>query len=40
MGENVKMGLKEKGVYTRNWCHSAQDSDSWRMGKVGVPSKL
>ena len=27
---NIRMYLKEMGVSTRNWVHSAQDRDYWR----------
>ena len=28
--DNFKMGLKEIGIDTRNWVHSAQGRDYWR----------
>ena len=28
--ENIRMGLKELGINTRNWVDSAQDRDYWR----------
>ena len=28
--DNVRMGLKEIGLNTRNWVESAQDIDYWR----------
>ena len=27
---NIRMDLKEIGIYTRNWIDLAQDSDYWR----------
>ena len=27
--DNIRMGLKEIGINTRNWVHSAQDTDCW-----------
>ena len=29
--ENIRMGLKEIGINTRNWVDSAQDRDYWRV---------
>ena len=29
--DNITMDLKEIGVNTRNWVHSAQDRDYWRV---------
>ena len=28
--DNVRMDLKEIGIDTKNWVHSAQDRDYWR----------
>ena len=28
--ENIRMGLKEKGINTSNWVNSAQDRNYWR----------
>jgi hypothetical protein len=28
--DNIRMGLKEIGMNTRNWVDSAQDRDYWR----------
>ena len=28
--DNIRMDLKEIGIYTRNWVDSAQDRDYWR----------
>ena len=37
--DNVKMNLKEIGIYTRNWIDSAQDRDYWR-ALVNAPLDL
>ena len=29
--DNIRMDLKEIGSNTRNWIHSAQDRDYWRV---------
>ena len=29
--DNIRMGLKEIGINTRNWVDSAQDRDYWRV---------
>ena len=28
--DNIRMGLKEIGIHTRNWVNSAHDRDYWR----------
>ena len=28
--DNIRMDLKEMGIYTRNWVDSTQDKDFWR----------
>ena len=28
--DNIRMDLKEIGINTRSWVHSAQDRDYWR----------
>jgi hypothetical protein len=28
--DNIRMGLKETGINTRNWVDTAQDRDYWR----------
>ena len=38
---NIRMDLKEIGINTRNWVHSAQDRDYWRaLMKVALTSRF